>query len=143
MFSLSPRTTRIVFVLPFVLMAILFLLRVPWRNVADHVPWPRQQVRIAGWLSDERCAGTRMSMATHDAASSCAKHCVDRGQKVVLIASAPKRILRIANQAAVHPYVGTSVEIVGRLNGLSQSIEVEAVQPIGDRAKPTGAPKTF
>ena len=60
-----------------------------------------QNDAIRGWLSDESCARGRASSGTFTATNpTCAKECVAKGKKIVLIDPARKMIFNIANPSA-------------------------------------------
>src|SRR5579863_5721173 len=71
---------------------------------------------VRGWLSDEQCAKGRAEGGTYTATNpSCAKECVAKGKKIVLVDPRGKRILVISNPEIAKKNVGDEVEITGHL----------------------------
>ena len=67
---------------------------------------------LRGWLSDAQCARGRAAGGTYTGTNpTCAKRCVSKGEKIVLVVPSAKQILAIADQAAVTSYVGDEVEL--------------------------------
>ena len=132
---------RIAFALPFVLMILLladkhegytFTTRIAKAYHQFTFAKP-QSVRIGGWLSDAHCASGRLAAGVYDKSNQlCAKSCAGRGQKIVLIDTPAKRILQIANQDAVKAYVGDTVEITGKLQLKTATLNVESVKQVAE-----------
>jgi hypothetical protein len=69
---------------------------------------------MRGWLSDSQCAKGRASGGEYTATNEdCAKKCVSKGKKIVLIDPDHKRVMDIANQDAVKNNIGDYVELAG------------------------------
>ena len=69
---------------------------------------------VRGWLSDETCARGRASSGTYTGTNPrCAKECIAKGKKIVLIDPEKKRILAVENQSAARPNLGDYVEVTG------------------------------
>jgi hypothetical protein len=76
-------------------------------------PNPATEV-VKGWLSDSSCAKSRAKGGAYTATNlDCAKECVAKGKKIVLIDPDHKKIVDIANQDAVKNNVGDYVELTG------------------------------
>src|SRR6202161_746635 len=74
---------------------------------------PTKEV-VQGWLSDSNCAKARASGGLYTATNAdCAKECVAKGKKIVLIDPDHKKIVAIANQDSVKNNVGDYVELTG------------------------------
>src|SRR5580704_2658727 len=72
---------------------------------------------IRGWLSDEGCARGRAQSGTFTATNpDCAKECVAKGKKIVLIDPERKMIFEIANQNLARKNIGDYVEIAGQMD---------------------------
>ena len=72
---------------------------------------------LKGWLSDSSCAKNRASEGLYTATNAvCAKQCVVKGEKIVLIDPDHKRVLDIANQDAVKKNVSDYVELTGSVD---------------------------
>jgi len=84
---------------------------------------------IRGWLSDEQCARGRAESGTFTATNpTCAKECVAKGKKIVLIDPDQKRIFAIANQALARKNVGDYVEIAGQIDAISKTIRIASLK---------------
>jgi hypothetical protein len=84
---------------------------------------------IRGWLSDESCASGRASAGAFTGANpTCAKECVAKGKKVVLIDPEAKRLLKIENQSAALELVGDYVEIKGELNSRTNLLHIDSLR---------------
>ena len=69
---------------------------------------------LRGWLSDEQCARGRASAGAYTGTNPrCAKECVAKGKKIVLIDSDRKKIVAIGNQSAAMEHIGDYVEVTG------------------------------
>lgn len=72
---------------------------------------------IKGWLSDEQCARGRASSGTFTGTNPrCAKDCVAKGRRIVLIDPKSKRVLTIHNQDVARDNIGDYVEVQGTLS---------------------------
>ena len=71
-----------------------------------------------GFVQDESCS-TKPAMKG-DAA--CAKRCIDRGQKAVLVTGDGK-IFKLAEQDKIKEHAGHNVTITGKLDGETITIE--------------------
>jgi len=79
---------------------------------------------VRGWLSDEKCARGRAEAGVYSGTNPrCAKECVAKGRKVVLINEEQKTIVEIANQSAAKGHVGDYVEISGSFSGTALHID--------------------
>ena len=69
---------------------------------------------VKGWLSDEQCARGRASSGAFTGTNPrCAKECVEKGRRIVLIDPQAKRILSIENQKVARDNIGDYVEVQG------------------------------
>jgi len=85
---------------------------------------------IRGWLSDQQCAEGRASSGTFTGTNPrCAKECVAKGRKIVLIDPDGKRVLTIQNQSAARSNIGDYVEIQGTLSS-TKLLHVNSLQKI-------------
>ena len=72
---------------------------------------------IKGWLSDEQCARGRASSGAFTGTNPrCAKDCVAKGRKIVLIDPELKRVLTIQNQGVARDNIGDYLEVQGTLS---------------------------
>jgi hypothetical protein len=97
---------------------------------------------IRGWLSDERCARGRAESGTYTGTNPrCAKECVAKGRKIVLIDPDRKRILEIANPSLAKKNVGDYVEIVGRMDEKAAAIRIASLKMLAPGAAACERPK--
>jgi hypothetical protein len=105
---------------------------------------------LRGWLSDEQCSKGRAEDGTYTATNpDCAKECVRKGKKIVLVDPAGKRILVLANQEIGKQNVGDYVEITGEVDAQAQTIHADSLKFLekgsamcGVKPKKDAAPKT-
>src|SRR5437867_10799548 len=84
---------------------------------------------LHGWLSDERCAGERARGGNYTATNpDCAKKCVAKGAKIVLIVPDLKKILNIANQEAAKNNIGDYVELTGNVDQQSKVVRIDSLK---------------
>jgi hypothetical protein len=85
---------------------------------------------IKGWLSDEQCARGRASSGVFTGTNPrCAKECVAKGRKIVLIDPEAKRILTIQNQSVAQRNIGDYVEVQGALNS-TNSFHIDVLKKL-------------
>jgi hypothetical protein len=75
---------------------------------------------VNGWVSDSMC-GAKGASASHEA---CAKKCLDKGAKMVVVTDDDKKVLTVENPDALKDHVGHHVAVTGHVNG--DSIHVES-----------------
>jgi len=86
---------------------------------------PQSEPAIRGWLSDEGCARGRAQSGTFTATNpDCAKECVAKGKKIVLIDPERKMIFVIVNQDLAKKNVGDYVEIAGHMDLQAKTVRV-------------------
>jgi hypothetical protein len=84
---------------------------------------------IRGWLSDEGCARGRAQSGTFTATNpDCAKECVAKGKKIVLIDPERKMIFAIVNQDPAKKNVGDYVEISGHMDLQTKTVRVDSLK---------------
>jgi hypothetical protein len=103
---------------------------------------------LKGWLSDDQCARGRAKDGIYTSTNpECAKQCVAKGAKIVLILSDAKEVLSIENQDAVKDHVGDSVEVTGKIEpatnegAAARTIHIETVTMVKKGAAMCGIPK--
>ena len=79
----------------------------------------------SGYLSDAGCAAKQGAKAAADGHAGCAKGCIKRGDKAVLVTPEGK-VYTIANQDKVVDHAGEKVTLVGDADG--DSITVSEVK---------------
>jgi hypothetical protein len=88
---------------------------------------------LKGWLSDELCARGRAQAGTYTQTNpDCAKECVAKGRKIVLILPDQKQILRVANQDVARSNIGNYVEISGTVDSHSKSVHVDSLKLVSE-----------
>jgi hypothetical protein len=97
---------------------------------------------IRGWLSDEGCARGRASSGTFTATNpECAKECVAKGKKIVLIDPDRKMIFDISNQSLAKNNVGDYVEISGETNLQAKTIRIGSLKMLSVGVASCARPK--
>ena len=103
---------------------------------------------LKGWLSDEQCAHSRAANGIFTGTSAyCAKQCVSKGAKIVLILPDEKEILNIDNQDAAKEHVGDYVEVTGKTevaaktNGGAKIFHIDTIKLITEGKTMCGIPK--
>jgi hypothetical protein len=96
-----------------------------------------QNATIRGWLSDEQCAGGRASGGVYTGTNpECAKQCVAKGAKIVLIVPDQKRLLSITNQGTAKRNIGDYVKVIGMVDQQANSIHIDSLKILTEgRAK--------
>jgi hypothetical protein len=80
---------------------------------------------LRGWLSDESCARGRAQDGAYTQTNPrCAKECVAKGKRIVLIDPDQKRVLVIANQGAAKQNIGDLVEITGEVDAQARKLQI-------------------
>lgn len=96
---------------------------------------------VRGWLSDERCAKGRAEGGTYTATNpECAKECVNKGKKVVLVDPVGKRILVLTNQEVGKKNVGDYVEIAGEIDSKAMTLHAESLKFLEKGSAMCGVP---
>jgi hypothetical protein len=102
---------------------------------------------LKGWLSDDQCAHSRAATGVFTGTSAyCAKQCVSKGAKIVLILPDEKEILNIDNQDAAKEHVGDYVEVSGKTevaktNGGAKTFHIDTIKMITEGKTMCGIPK--
>lgn len=107
------------------LFGALALISVVWFCIGSATPQsaPAESRTLRGWLSDEQCARGRASSGVYTGTNpECAKECVAKGKKIVLIDAQKKTIVAINNQSAAKQNIGDYVEVTGTLDAGSLHI---------------------
>jgi hypothetical protein len=96
---------------------------------------------LKGWLSDSSCSKNRASEGLFTATNaSCAKECVSKGEKIVLIDPEHKKIVDIANQDAVKKNVSDYVELTGTVDA-KNLFHVDSVKFLDKNRAMCGVPQ--
>ncbi len=86
---------------------------------------------LRGWLSDEGCARGRASDGVYTGTNpDCARQCVAKGAKIVLILPEEKCLLIVENQGAAKSNVGNYVEVSGSINSQAATIHIDSLKLI-------------
>lgn len=70
----------------------------------------------SGYITDAACAGKQGAKAAADTHAGCAKGCIKKGEKAVLLTPDGK-IFNITNQDKVVEHAGEKVTVTGDLDG--------------------------
>ena len=76
---------------------------------------------FSGYISDSGCAAKQGAKAAADSHAGCAKSCIKRGDKAVLVTPEGK-VYTIANQDKVVEHAGEKVTVVGDADGDSITV---------------------
>jgi hypothetical protein len=83
---------------------------------------------LRGWLSDEQCAKGRAEDGTYTATNPrCAKECVAKGKKIVLVDAQGKRLV-ITNPEIAKKNVGDEVEITGQVDAQAKTLHADSLK---------------
>jgi hypothetical protein len=74
-----------------------------------------------GYISDSACAAKQGAKAAADGHAGCAKGCIKRGDKAVLVTPEGK-VYAISNQDKVVDHAGTKVTVVAEATGDSLTV---------------------
>ena len=89
----------------------------------------QSETAIRGWLSDEGCARGRAESGTFTATNpTCAKECVAKGKKIVLIDPDRKMIFEIVNHSPAKKNVGDYVEIAGQMDLQAKTVRIATLK---------------
>jgi glycerol kinase len=77
---------------------------------------------VNGWVSDSQCAA-KGAVAGHEA---CAKKCLGKGAKMVVVTDTDKQVLTVDNPDALAGHEGHHVALTGHVSG--DSIHVESAK---------------
>ncbi len=85
----------------------------------DKAPKAKSE-KMSGWVSDEKCASAKGTMADH---AACSKKCIEGGEKAVFVTDKDKQVLAIDKQDAVKGHEGHHVKVSGKVTGDSIHID--------------------
>lgn len=77
---------------------------------------------VNGWVSDSQCA----AKGTAEAHADCAKKCISKGAKMVVVTDEDKKVLTVENPDALKGHEGHHVAVTGHVSG--DSIHVESAK---------------
>jgi hypothetical protein len=78
---------------------------------------------VKGWVSDSMC-GAKGAAASHEA---CAKKCLGKGAKMVVVTDDDKKVLTVDNPDALKDHVGHHVSVTGEVTGDSIHVDSAAM----------------
>jgi hypothetical protein len=97
---------------------------------------------IRGWLSDESCANARASAGKFTGTNpDCAKECVAKGKKIVLIDPEAKQVVKIETQDSARDYIGDYVEIKGSLSPRTKILRIDSLRMLSTGVTECERPK--
>jgi len=121
------------------------LIMVGYASAGDQASRPSETKTIRGWLSDNKCANGRASSGLFTGTSPrCAKECIAKGRKIVLIDPDAKQVLKIENQSVARNHIGDFVEVSGALNSQTKLLHIDSLKMVSkgvaacERPKPEG-----
>ena len=101
------------------------------------------QTPMRGWLSDENCARGRANGGVYTGTNpDCAKQCVAKGAKIVLIVPDQKQIFFVSNPEQVTNDIGDYVEVTGVLDAKAKTIRVASLKMITRGSASCARPKS-
>lgn len=107
--------------------------------LAQQITQPGDSVR--GWLSDEQCARGRAESGVFTGTNpTCAKECIAKGKKIVLIDPDRKMIFTIANQSLAKKNVGDYVEIAGQTDLQAKTVRIASLKMLTKGTASCGRP---
>ena len=125
---------------PFALPILLTLLA--YAFAGDQPSRSPQDKTMRGWISDEVCARGRASSGIFTGTSPrCAKECVAKGKKIVLVDPAAKQVVTIENQSAARAHIGDYVEIQGAVNPGTKLLHINSLKMLSVGAAACDRPK--
>jgi hypothetical protein len=77
---------------------------------------------VNGWVTDAKC-GVK---GAHAGAEECAKKCVEKGEKMVVVTDTDQKVLTVDNPDALKDHVGHHAAVTGRISG--ESIHVSSAK---------------
>jgi hypothetical protein len=66
---------------------------------------------MTGYIVDEKCG----AKGAHAGAESCAKKCIEAGEKAVFVSDADKTVLKLDNPEAIKGHEGHHVAVTGKV----------------------------
>ncbi len=81
-----------------------------------------KEMTVKGYVSDSMC-GAKGAKAGHE---ECAKKCLDKGAKMVVVTDKDQKILTVDNPEALKGHEGHHVAVTGTVSG--DSIHVESAK---------------
>jgi hypothetical protein len=105
------------------------LILIGYASAADQASHSAENKVIRGWLSDEVCAKGRASSGIFTGTGPrCAKECVAKGRKIVLIDPEAKQIVTIENQSAARENIGDYVEVHGAMSSRTRLLHIDSLK---------------
>ena len=107
----------------------ILLILIAYASAGDQASRSAGNMTIRGWLSDEVCAQGRASSGVFTGTSPrCAKECVAKGRKIVLVDPEAKRVVAIENQAVARENIGDYVEVQGALSSRTKRLHIDSLK---------------
>jgi hypothetical protein len=120
----------------------ILLLLIGYASAGDQSSTSADNKIIRGWLSDEQCAGGRASSGVFTGTSPrCAKECVAKGRKIVLVDPEAKQLLKIENQSAARANVGDYVEVKGAFSSQTKLLHIDSLTMVSKGVAACERPK--
>ena len=77
---------------------------------------------VNGWVTDSNCGAKGAAAGKED----CAKKCIEKGAKMVVVTDKDKKVLTVENPDALKDHIGHHVAITGTTTG--DSIHVDSAK---------------
>jgi len=100
-----------------ILCAMFFL--AAWAGASDDMA---KETTVNGYVADSGC-GVKGASAEH---AACAKKCIEKGAKTVVVTDGDKKVLTVENPDALKDHIGHHVAVTGHVSG--DSIHVESAK---------------
>jgi hypothetical protein len=84
-----------------------------------------EDATLNGWVSDSKC-GVKGANESH---AACAKGCIGKGEKPVLVTDKDQKVLAIDNPDAIASHAGEHVQVSGKMTD-SGALHVASVKPV-------------
>lgn len=81
-----------------------------------------ESATVKGWISDSQCGAKN----AHPGGEACARECLQKGAKMVVVTDKDQKILMVENPDALKAHIGHHVAVTGEING--DSIHVDKVK---------------
>lgn len=96
---------------------VLFVATMTWASDDE-----AKSETVNGWVSDSQCA-LKGAMTGHE---QCAKKCIEKGAKMVVVTDSDKKVLTVTNPDALKGHEGHHVAVTGHVEG--DTIHVESAK---------------
>jgi hypothetical protein len=104
-------------------------------------PAPADSVKLTGWLACEKCTASRVAKGDlRPSNPDCARQCIEKGSDPVFISEQGKEMLKVANFAAVKDHLGFHIEVTGKRE--AGTISIDSVKTLSEQGASCSRPKS-